>query len=104
MSEPYGPKLGLIITRLLEEARKLNNDPSQSPAIQCSLLLYGQLQPMAGALSRTSEGTLKLMMPATVDNRPTLIEAFFDIGSVVAIMVEREIAAAPAKSSIIMGS
>jgi hypothetical protein len=93
-----------MIARLLDEAPVLNDDPTQAKALQCHVILRGQIQPLPGALSTTPEGGLRLLTPGAIDNRPCLMEQFFDYDDVVAVIIERAVTAAPRQSSIIMGS
>lgn len=87
------PAMRLRIVRLLLEAPKL--DGADREAVQCHVMLTGQPQPLFGSLSYTDEGLLKMMTPSKVKHegqpeRTIMLEQYFDVHDVVAIMVERE--------------
>lgn len=91
-------RLQRLIARLLEGAPQLKNidgsvDESQAPAVECHVLLRGAPTPLYGSLSTTPEGCLRMLAPATVDNKPSLLEHHFDVSDVVDIMVVREVKA-----------
>lgn len=101
------PPMHALLARLFATAPKLTNpdgsvDPTQEPAVQCMVLLRGQPQALMGALSRTVEGCLRLMSPATVNGKPVLAEQFFEVEDVQSIMFERDVKAT--RSSIITGA
>jgi hypothetical protein len=112
-------RMRATIARLLEEAPKLmlpngKPDPSQSPALQCHVVLNASIPPIEGVLSTTPEGGLRLMTPHQVDGERTpdmhprapapqktvMLEQFFDYADVVSICVQREIKAEPGSGLI----
>lgn len=93
-----------LIDRLLAEAPKLTDAtgtpiPNQAPALEC-VVLFANGQAIRGSLSKTPEGTLRMMTPGQEDNRPVLVEQFFDYAAVSAIALTRDVA--PAGSKILI--
>ncbi len=83
-----------MIWKLLDEAPRVAE--GDAPAIQCHVLLRGQIQPMFGSLSRTTFDGLRLATVSRVQHqsqaeRTVLLEQFFDADDVACLMVEREI-------------
>lgn len=94
--------IAAVIDRLLAEAPKLENpdgtrDESQAPAMMCHVLLRAQVQPLYGSLSPDPSGALRMLTPTKVQHpgdpvpRDILLEQFFEVEDVVAVMVEREV-------------
>jgi hypothetical protein len=102
-------RMAAVIDRLFAEAPKLEHadgttDETQAPALQCHIMLRGIPRDLYGALSRTPEGTLRMLTMAMRQDPkqlnpltrkplevPILCEQFFDVADVVSIMVEREV-------------
>lgn len=78
-----------------------NPVPNQTPAIEC-VVMFTSGQAIRGALSRTPEGTLRMMSAASENNKPVLVEQFFDYSAVGAISLVREVKAAPARRGSII--
>lgn len=100
------PPIDGLIKLLLDEAPKMTNsdgtpDTTQNEAVQCHVLLRGQMQPLFGALSLHRLGVLRMLTPSKVQHpgeakpREILLEQFFDIEEVQSVMVEREVKATP---------
>jgi hypothetical protein len=86
-----------LIERLLKDAPKLHETYSeQAPAIACVVSLVNGLS-MEGALA-TAEGMLRMMciIPDPATRRPTMVEHFFDYGSVMMVSLKREVTATTA--------
>jgi hypothetical protein len=84
-----------LIDRMLAEAPKLtdaNGDvvPNQAPAIDCMVMVSTGLT-CRGSLSKTPEGTYRMMSPGTEEGRPVMVEQFFSTASVVAFTLIRPI-------------
>jgi hypothetical protein len=81
-----------LIARLLSEAPALGADgkASQTPAMDCVVLLAGSGQAFRGSLSTTPEGTLRLLGPGHDGHKQVLVEQFFSYASVVSLGVMRE--------------
>jgi hypothetical protein len=90
--------------KLWEEAPKLTHadgtpDTTQAPAVECCVVLRGIPRDLYGVVSKTPEGTLKMLVvseeldPKTrVKVRDLMCEYFFDVSDVVSVMVKREVA------------
>ncbi len=92
------------IAELLAAAPK--RDDIDRPALECHVVLRGQFQGVYGVLSYTDGGLLKMMTRSKVthENQPEreiMLEQFFHVSDVTALMVEREIKVN--KSHIILG-
>lgn len=99
-----GPRpLELVLERLFNEAPKLTDAKGQAvdgqaPALECAIMLTSGAT-MQGVLSRTPEGTLRMMSPIEVKDprsgRPksAFAEQFFMIDDVITIALQRDIAA-----------
>ncbi len=88
----------IVIDRLFNEAPKMKNpdgsvDKTQKPALECHVLLRGCPEPLYGSLSLSPEGAMKMLCPATVDNKPRLLEHHFEVDDILDIMVVREVKA-----------
>lgn len=89
-----------VIERLFAEAPKLTAEDGtprddQAPALECMLVLKSGMQ-VAGSLSVTPEGTLRLLMLNQRTDRgmagaPVMTESFFDYDQVSMITVKREV-------------
>jgi hypothetical protein len=84
-----------VIARLFAEAPKMTDgkgvpDPTQAPALTCNVMLKagGSVQ---GSLSVTPEGTLRLMSPNVIGQKPVMVEHFFDYEQVADIAIFREV-------------
>lgn len=84
-----------VIDRLFSDAPKMTDgagkpDPTQAPALQCHVMLKagGSIQ---GALSVTPEGTLRMMAPNQIGQKPVMVEHFFDYEQVADIAIFREV-------------
>lgn len=92
-----GMRMQKLVERLFAEAPKMtdgagNPDPTQAPALQCHVMLKagGSMQ---GALSVTPEGTLRMLAMNKVDNRPVMVEHFFDYEQIADVAIFREVKA-----------
>lgn len=88
-----------VIHRLFDEAPKLaagEGRPEQSPAFECHVVLKAGVT-MAGALSTTPEGTLRLLSMNQVKGprgpEMVMIEHFFEWDQVADIAVQRDVKA-----------
>lgn len=101
-------RMRLTLMRLFQDAPRLQladgtPDPSQAPALPCTLVLRGSIPPVEGVLSTTPEGGLRLMsVVPNRDNKKVMLEQFFDYSDVVAVCLEREVKASP--GSMIIGA
>lgn len=108
---PSTIRMRRLIGRLFAEAPKLETpgkgaDTDQAPAVEVNVILRGLMQPLSGVLSKTPEGTLKLLTPIPPDRTPgkvIMIEQFFDYADVTSVAVQRELSVS-APSSIIVSS
>jgi hypothetical protein len=87
--------LRVRIDKLLDEAEKLAGDdgkpvPDQAPALECAVMLKpGQV--VRGVLSRTEEGTLKMLTPETMGHQRVMVEQFFCYDDVISVAVIRQV-------------
>jgi hypothetical protein len=87
--------LSMVIDRLLAEAPPLldasgNPVPGQTPALEC-VVMFTCGQTIRGSLSRTPEGSLRMMSPGSDNGRSVLVEQFFDDSAVASVGLVREI-------------
>jgi len=73
---------------------KGNKVSNQVAAIDC-VIMFSSGATIRGALSRTPEGTLRMMSPAKEGDRTVLVEQFFGYEAVTAISIVREVKVAP---------
>lgn len=86
-----------VLERLFAEAPKMTDgsgksDATQAPALECHVVLKGGAA-LHGALSVTPEGTLRLLAPNQVGQKPVMVEHFFDYEQVADVAVFREVKA-----------
>lgn len=103
----YDDPVVATIERLLRDAPRLNNDPTQSPARDMHILFRGNPTPLYGAVSKADgKDMYRMLQVASVEHngqRPQqkLLESFFHVSEVQSVMVERDVKAAPASPIII---
>lgn len=98
-----------VIGRLFKEAPKLEDAkgklvPGQAPAMECSIALTGGMQ-LAGILSTTPEGALRMAFPSTnPDTRERVLAiSYFDAENVIAVSVASELPRFTGASKIVTG-
>lgn len=95
-----------LIDRLLADAPQLldgRGEPvaGQAPALEC-LVMFASGQAVRGALSRTPEGTLRMLSVGQEGDKPVLVEQFFEYEAALSIALMRAVSAAPADTRIIL--
>lgn len=101
-----------LIYRLFDEAPKLTDDTGkpvegQAPAVDCSVILRTLPMQLSGALSKTPEGTLRLLSPTEIQDPQTkrskvvMAEQFFEIDDVLTIVLQRDISMSQSERRII---
>lgn len=109
----HAMRMRRTIARLFDGAPKMigpdgTPDPTQAPALDCMIVLRGSIPPLAGVLSTTPEGGLRLASPTEIEDpeapaplhprapkatKKVIAEQFFDYSDVVAIVVQRDVKA-----------
>lgn len=99
-------RMKAVIQRLFADAPKLTTADGaertdQATAIECHVVLKAG-QSMAGALSITAEGTLRLLSPNVIGKPPNermiMVEHFFDFDQLADIAIVREMTAETAEA------
>ncbi len=90
--DPATIRMREVISRLFNEAPKLEGAADQAPALEVHILLRsGAPIQFSGILSTTPEGSLRLMTPTKDGNgKMCMIEQFFDYSDVTSVALVRE--------------
>lgn len=96
-------RMRTVIDRLFSEAPKMEDaSPNQAPAVDCQVELKNG-RTVIGALSKTPEGTFRLMgLAKGPDQKVLVLEYYFDVSDVQAVVVMKAKVEAPA-SQIFQG-
>lgn len=95
-----------LIDRLLGEAPQLLDGKGvpvagQTPALEC-VVMFASGQAVRGALSKTPEGTLRMLSVGQEGDKPVLVEQFFEYEAALSIALMRAVSATPADTRIIL--